>query len=235
MFKNLLLALICCLPVSLIAQRQAVNLESFSAIDVFGPFDVELIRSDNNRVELEYKGIDSEDVVAGVSRNTLKLKLRNRHYFHDWNSDSKWDQYIRVKVYYTDIDEIKAQAGAIVSASDQLKSKNLAIDCGMGAEVSLDVLSKNLYLKSSMGAVARLSGRTEYLDVKSSMGGIIKGRELQSKSAYIKASMGAEVFVSVSDEIEVSAGMGAVVDYLGRPSVRHTNTNFGAEVRGREN
>jgi len=104
----------------------------------------------------------------------------------------------------------------------------------MGAEVSLDVLAKNLYLKSTMGAVARLSGHTEYMEVKSTMGGVIKAAQLQSKTAYIKASMGAEVFVFVTDEIEVAAGLGAVVDYMGSPGVRHTNTNFGAEVRGRQ-
>ncbi|QOI98328.1 MAG: DUF2807 domain-containing protein [Flammeovirgaceae bacterium] len=235
MAKNLILALLFSLPVSAMAQRQSVNLETFNAIDVFGPFDVELIYSDKNRVELEYKGVDSKDVVAGVSGNTLKLKLRNRHYFNDWGSDSKWDEYIRVKVYYTDIDEIKASAGAVVTTSDRLKSKNLAIDCSMGAEISMEVLAKNLYLKSNMGSVLRLNGRTEYLEVKSSMGGVIKARQLQSKSAYVKASMGSEVFVSVTDEIEVSAGLGAVVDYAGSPAVRHTNTNFGAEVRGRDN
>ena len=218
------------------AQKQSVNLDDFKTLDVFGPFDVELIYSDNNRVELDYnKGVDSNDVMAQVSGNTLKLKLRNRHYFNDWSSDSKRDSYIRVKIYYTDIDEVKAQAGAVVKTSGLLKSKNLLIDCSMGAEVSLEVLAKNTYLKSTMGAVARLSGRTEYLEAKSSMGGVIKGRELQSKSACIKASMGSEVFVSVSDEIEVSAGLGAVVDYAGSPGVRSTSTVFGAVVRGREN
>lgn len=235
MLKRLLFVLVCCLPVLVQAQKQILTPESFNAIDVFGPFDVELVYSDKNRVELDYKGVNSKDVVASVSGNTLKLKLRNRHYFNDWSSDSKWDEYIRVKVYYTDIDEIKASAGAVVVTSDRLKSKNLAIDCSMGAEVSMEVLAKKLYLRSNMGAVTRINGRTDYLEAKSGMGGVIKARQLQSKSAYIKASMGSEVFVSVTDEIEVSAGLGAVVDYTGSPAVRHTSTTFGAEVRGNDN
>lgn len=234
MVKEFFIILVWLVPACALGQKKVLNPESFSAIEVFGPFKVELIKSDKNRIEIYFEDIDSDDVVAEVSRNTLKLKLRNRHYFNDWESEKAWDDYIRVKVYYTDIDEIKAQAGAIVSATGRLKSKNLAIDSGMGAEVSLDVLAKNLYLKSTMGAVARLSGNTEYMEVKSSMGGVIKAAQLQSKTAYIKASMGAEVFVFVTDEIEVAAGLGAVVDYMGSPGVRHTNTNFGAEVRGRQ-
>lgn len=235
MVKKLVFALICCIPANLVAQKKLLNPEPFNAIEVFGPFDVELILSDKNRVELHFKRIDSDDVVAEVNRNTLKLKLRSRHYFSDWGSDSKWDEYIRVKVYYTEIEEIKAQAGAIVSATGQLKSKNLAIDCSMGAELSLDVLSKNLYLKSSMGAITRLNGRTEYIEVKSSMGGVVNARQLQSKIANVKASMGSEVAVYAAEEIEVSAGLGAIVEYLGQPSVRHTSTNLGGEIYGSEN
>jgi hypothetical protein len=234
MLKRLLFVLVCSLPVFVQAQKKILTPESFNASDVFGPFEVELIRSDKNRVELDYRRVNSDDVVAEVSRNTLKLKLRNRHYFNDWSSESKWDEYIRVKVYYTDIDEIKAQAGAIVTSADQVKSKNLAVECSMGAELSLDILAKNLYVKSTMGAVSRLTGRAEYMEVKSSMGGVVKASQLQTKTGFVKASMGAEVFVFVTDEIEVSAGLGAAVDYIGSPAVRHTNTNFGAEVRGRE-
>jgi hypothetical protein len=234
MVKKLLFTLIYIVPACVLGQKKVLNPESFNAIDVFGPFKVELIKSDKNRIELNYKDVDSDDVVAEVSRNTLKLKLRNRHYVNDWDSEKAWDDYIQVKVYYTDLDAINAQAGAIVLTGGQLKSKNLAIESSMGAEVSLDVLSKNLYLKSTMGAVARLSGNTEYLEVKSSMGGVIKAAQLKSKTAYIKANMGAEVFVFVTDEIEVAAGLGAVVDYLGNPGVRLTSTNLGAEVRGRQ-
>ncbi len=235
MAKQLFLLLIICLPASLFAQKQVVRLESFSSLDVFGPFDVELIASDHNQVELDYKGIDSEDVVAGVSRNTLRLKLRNRHYVNDWNSDKKRNsQYIRVKVYYKDIDEIKAQAGAIVTSAGQLKSKNLVIESSMGAEVSMEVLTKNLYLKASMGALVSLKGQSENVEVKSSMGAVVKARQLQSRTAFVKASMGSEVYVCVTEKLEVSAGLGAVVDYTGSPAVRHSTSTFGAEVRGRE-
>ncbi|MDL5049463.1 DUF2807 domain-containing protein [Oscillatoria amoena NRMC-F 0135] len=210
-------------------------MEQFNTLDIFGPFHVELIHSDQNRIELDYHGIDSENVIAGVSRNTLRLKLRNKQYFHDWGSESKRrSEYIRAKVYYTDIDQINAQAGAIVTTTSQLKSKNLIIECSMGAEVSLEILSKNFYLKSNMGAITRLNGYTEYLEVKSSMGGVVKATRLQSKVAYVKASMGSEVFVCATDELEVSAGLGAVVDYTGSPTVRHTNSNLGAEIRSRE-
>ena len=53
---------------------------------------------------------------------------------------------------------------------------------------------------------------------------------LQAKSAYIKATMGSEVDVYVTDQLEASAGWGAMIDYTGGPNVRHSNTSMGGEI-----
>jgi hypothetical protein len=55
------------------------------------------------------------------------------------------------------------------------------------------------------------------------------------KQSLNLASMGAEVFIFATDELEISAGLGAVVDCIGSPSVRQTSSSLGAEIRVREN
>jgi hypothetical protein len=214
------------------SQNTKESVDPFTKIDVFGPFEVELIKSDKNGYTIDYRGYDAENIIREVNRGQLKLKLRNKHYFNEWTNDYPRSRYIKVKVYYTDLQEVRAQAGAIVSAQEVLKSKNLSLHGGMGAEMNLAILSKNLYTKVTMGATVELEGRVENLDVKASMGGLLKASRLESKTAYIDATMGADVDVRALDEIEISAGFGAVVNYTGGPTVRHANKNFGAEVRG---
>ncbi len=213
------------------AQRSIDPLRDFTKIDIFGPFEVELIKADKNEVVMDYRGFDRDNIISEVSRGELKLKLRNKHYMNEWTSEYPKSKYVRVKIYYTDLQEIKAQAGAEVYTSGTLKSKNLVLHSGMGATMRMDILSKNLAAKVTMGGEMDLDGRSETLDVKASMGGILKASQLECKMVYVSASMGAEVDVRATQEIEISAGFGATVNYSGTPSVRHTNTNFGAEVR----
>lgn len=230
--KYLITFLILVVSFSAHAQKAVESVDSFTKIDVFGPFEVELIKADRELLELDYRGIEPENIVAEVSRGELKLKLRNKHYMNDWKSDDyPRSKYVRVRVYYSELNEIHAQAGAEVFSKSTIKSRNLALECSMGAEMDLDIIAKNLYAKANMGAVVKLTGQAETFEAKANMGGVLKASQLLSKVVYVNANMGAEVKVNVLEEIKISAGFGATVDYTGSPNVRHTNKNFGAEVR----
>lgn len=222
--------------VSFATSAQKRTVDSFTMLDVFGPFDIELIKADAPAIEITYNGIDEADVVQEVHRDVLKLKLKNRHYMQEWSSSHntyRKSRYLKVKVYYTDIDEIELEAGARVISQESLKSKNLVISSSMGAEIDLDIIAKNVLLRSSMGAVVDLSGRVENLEVRASMGSELHLSHLESKIGYIKATMGSTVTVNVTEELEASAGFGAVINYTGGASVRHTNSSMGAEIRRR--
>lgn len=232
--KHVIVMLIVWWPVVTMAQTEAKNLERFNAIEVFGPFDVELIQADIDRIVLDYNGVSADNVVAEVSRNTLKIKVRSRHYLNGVTDQAKWDRQVRVKIYYTSLQALKAQAGALVTAFGHLESDNFTVESTMGAEVFLDVQAENLNVNSSMGGVVRLGGRADNTEIRATMGGVVKGRPLQSKTASVKASMGAEVSLFVLYEVDISASLGAVVTFSGNPSVRYLTTNFGGEASGRE-
>ncbi|MFZ2905815.1 MAG: head GIN domain-containing protein [Cyclobacteriaceae bacterium] len=217
------------------AQRMTRELSSFRDIDIFGPFEVTLVKSDKEKAEIDFRGIDKEDVIVDAEKGVLKLKIKNRHYIDDWKNDRQHHKYILVTVYYTDIDMIEASAGAVVTTDGTLKSKYLSVDCTMGAEVTLDIFTEKAELISNMGAVLEVTGQTNHIEVNANMGGVLKAAHLESKTAYVKANMGADVTVNVMEELEASAGFGAQVEYIGGPSVRHTSKNFGGEVNRRGN
>jgi len=217
------------------AQKTTLPIPSFTDIDVFGPFDVKLIKSDTERAEIDFNGIDKEDIVYEFKNGTLRLKLKNSHYMNEWKNERRNSKYILVNVYYKDIDIIEASAGAIVTSKEVVKSKYLDVECSMGAEVTLEILAKKINAIANMGGVLEMSGRTEHLDVKANMGGVLKAAHLESKTVYVKANMGAEVMVNATEEIDASAGFGANVDYIGGPNVRNTSKNFGGEVNRKGN
>lgn len=210
---------------------QEKTLKPFTAIDVFGGFQVELIASDKEAIEMESFNIDEEDLHVEVHRGVLELKVKNRHYLTDWDSDKfRKSPRIKTKIYYKELDRIEANAGAIVRSSETIRNKKIEIITTMGAEVTLITVADVMYVKTTMGAITYLSGRTNFLEVKAGMGGELKASRLESKSAFIRASMGAIADVFASEEIDVDASMGADVRFSGNPSVRHTSKKMGAVV-----
>lgn len=230
-----LLAILVFVASSGFAQKTTLQLSSFNELDVFGPFDVKLIKSDTERAEIDFNGIDKDDIVYSAQKGTLRLKLKNSHYMNEWKNDSRRSKYILVKVYYKDIDVIDAAAGAVVTSAETVKSKYLSIDCSMGAEVTLDIIAMKVQVNSTMGGVLEMTGQTGHLEVKANMGGVLKASHLESRTVYVKANMGADVIVNATEELDASAGFGALVDYVGGPSVRHTSKNFGGEVNKKGN
>jgi hypothetical protein len=232
MKKYCLLAVFLILTLVSFGQRTTIELPAFDKIEIFGPFKVKLIKAETAYAEFDFNGIDRDDIVCEVRRKSLELKFKNRHYINDWK-EGRNSRYVEVNVYYNDIDVIEASAGAIVKSAEQLKSKFLIIDCSMGAEIRLDVYAKKIDAVSTMGAQLEMKGQTEFLDVKATTGGVLEARDLESKVTFVKANMGADVFVNATEEIEASAGFGANVRYSGKPSVRQTSRNFGGEVNRR--
>jgi hypothetical protein len=230
--KNL--SVITLLLISSLVYGQKQKLNPFTVIDAFGPFQIELIASDKEGIEMEAYNVNMEDLTVEVRRGELHLKLKNRHYLTDWDSDKlRKPQFIRTKIYFKELEEIQASAGAQVVADETLRAKRFVVIGNMGAEVKLSVVAETIYAKSNMGATVNLAGRANFLEVRAGMGGSMKASRLESKSAYVKASMGSEVSIYASDEVDIDANFGSDVRYAGDPTVRHTNRKMGAEIRKR--
>jgi hypothetical protein len=215
--------------------QHKIELSDYNSVDVFGAVEVELIKSDKHYVEIEYNGVSKDEIIADVNSGVLRLKIKNRHYFDDWSSEHNYNRsdYVKVKAYYVELEAIEGQAAAIITSRSPVKSKNLYVDCSMGAEIDLELVAQRAKLKSSMGGILTLTGKIEYIDIRANMGGELKASRLKARIANVSASMGAEVRINVEDEIEVSSSLGAEVYYAGSPSVKHVSRNLGGEVNHR--
>jgi hypothetical protein len=221
--------------ISLVGYSQKEELNPFTAIDVFGPFEIELIKADKEGIDMKAINVDKDDLTVEVHRGQLILKLRTRHFLTDWDSDKfKNEPRIKTKIYYKQLDDIKIAAGASLESEEIIESKKLVIEGSMGAETDLKTKAETMYVRSSMGATMNLRGETDFLEVKANMGAVLNATRLESKSVLVRASMGSDVNVFASEEVDIDASMGASVRYSGEPTVRHTNTKIGADVRKRD-
>jgi Putative auto-transporter adhesin, head GIN domain len=214
------------------AQTEEIKVKDFNVMYVFGPFKVNLVKSDMNKVEIDYNGIDAEEVLVKSKEGELSIKLRNRNFFDFGNNDweRKNHRFAKVTIHYKEIMAIEARAGAIVRANETIEVKELFLVSKMGADMRLDVKVQKLELESSMGSEVKLTGTTETLKIKSKMGSEVDASYLQSQDVMVSSSMGSQVSVFAEKELDASADFGASITYRGNPSMKHTSRFLGAEV-----
>jgi hypothetical protein len=221
--------------ISSFGQSKEIKIEELKSISAFGPFKINLIKSSANKMEIDYNGIDPEEVTIKVKEGELSIKLRNRNFF-DFGDNSNWEKtnhrYANVIIHYKEISSIEVRAGATVDANETIIVKQLFLACKMGAEMELDIKTETLELESSMGSEVKLRGTAEDVKIKSKMGSSVNASSLKSQKVRVSSSMGSEVSVFAEKELDASADFGASITYRGNPAMKSTSKFLGAEVDG---
>jgi hypothetical protein len=214
------------------AQTHEIKTSHFKDISIFGPFKVTLVKATTSKAEIDYRGIDPDDVITDCSGDELEIKIRSKGFFDfgdDWDR-SKNRKYALVTIYYTTLEEIEIKAGASLRATETIQAQRLKLRSRMGAEMELSLDVKELSLESSMGSEVDLSGKAEDFELKAKMGTDVDASQLKCQNVTVSASMGADVKVFAEKELNASANFGASISIKGNPAHKNTSGSFGADV-----
>lgn len=179
----------------------------FHKVTAFDQITVELITSDENKVELS--GVNSDEVELVNKNGELKLRMPLTNLL-------KGNQ-VKAKVYYTDLDAIEANEGSQISNNDVIKATNFDIIAKEGAkiDISLDVAKATVKLTS--GAKVKTSGTAKNQDVLVSAGAIYNGKDLTTEQTSISSNAGGEAEVFATEFIEAKARAGSDIMIYGNP------------------
>ena len=219
--KKILIVLIAVLLVQWeMSAQNTRKVDNFVAVYAGGSVRVELIPASSCKVEFTMiKGSES-DLITEVSGGQLKIKIKNGLM---GASNAKAD----VKVYYTQLEEVEAAAGASVSGKSTIQSRNLEVSCSSGARISLSVSSDIVKLEGSSGSNTALSGVVkEKLNVSSSSGAKVDASSLESKAVYASASSGSNIKVWARERLDADASSGGRVSYKGDPKDKNFETGM---------
>jgi len=136
------------------------------------------------------------------------------------------------KVFVTvpDISLIKASAGSNVFSETLINSKSLDLSSSAGSNMKLDVNTQNLDASVSAGSNIKLEGKTENFYGKASSGSNLKAEELTSKYCEVKVSSGANIWISVQEDLKAGASSGGNIFYYGNPGSTDINKSSGGNV-----
>jgi hypothetical protein len=196
------------------------TLGEFSELKVYDLINIELIKSDENKLIIS--GENKNDVSVIQKNNKLKIRMKLDKMFNGKNTN--------IKLYYTSIDEIDANEGAKVRIRSTIKQYEVILRAQEGAQITALVDTKLLSVKSVTGGVVTTTGQTSKLDLTLRTGGVYEGSKTttQNTSLFIKA--GGEASVKTINVLNVKIFSGGDVFVYGTPKQLKQNKLFGGRI-----
>lgn len=199
-------------------------LKDFSTLKVYNGIDLELVKSDEQRIEIS--GEKADKVKIKQDRNTLKVSMR----FPETTANGK----VTAKLYFNkNIDVIDANEGATITGKD-FNQQKVVIKAQEGAFMNLVIKTKHLEVKSSSGGVIKLSGETKNQSIKVDLGGVYHGYNVKvSDLSFVRAGSGAKAEVNVGETLDAKASFGGSIFYKGEPEVLKDRKVIGGTIEQR--
>lgn len=196
------------------------NVGDFTSVKAYDRINVELVKSDQNKVEIN--GNDSD--VELVNKNgELKIRMIPTKLMQG--------QDISVTVFYENLNEIQASQGAIIGSKEPIESEILNITSNEGSNIKLEINAETLNAKANSGGILTISGNAENQNVTVNSGANFDGQEIHSNNATVTVNAGGNAQVFASDSINATTRAGGIIDVYGSPEERNTQNIIGGKIK----
>ena len=200
--KRLILTLLI-IP-SLLVSQEEINrtLGEFTKLSIYDGINVELIKSDENKVEAS--GENTRFVVVKNKNGNLKIRLNVQKRFSGDRT--------MVKLYYKNLYSFIAHEGSNLFSKDTIKQADLKIKGHTGSRIDIPVELNSISVTSTAGAKITLRGSSTYLEASSATGSEINARNMVIMDGEVSALSGSMVDVRAETSLEAIARIGGVIN-----------------------
>ena len=191
------------IPSLLVSQEEINrNLGEFTKLSIYDGINVELIKSDENKVEAS--GENTRFVVVKNKNGNLKIRLNVQKRFSGDRT--------MVKLYYKNIYSFIAHEGSNIFSKDTIKQADLKIKGHTGSRIDIPVELNSISVTSTAGAKITLRGFSTYLEASSATGSEINARNMVIEDGEVSALSGSMVDVRAETSLEAIARVGGVIN-----------------------
>jgi len=206
---------------NVITEERSVS-NDFTEVRGSTGLDVYLTEGTENKIVIEA----DENLMKLIETNISNGKLTIRSSKNIGRSKAK-----KVHVTYISLDNIEASSGADVFGNSVIKSETLSLDCSSGADIEVEVFANELYAETSSGADIEVSGKTNIFHANASSGSDLDAKKLQAITCNAKASSGADITVTVKDNLDAKASSGGDIRYYGNPDLANKKQGRSGSIR----
>ena len=189
---------------SLLMSQEEINrnLGEFTKLSIYDGINVELVKSDKNKVEAS--GENTRFVVVKNKNGNLKIRLNVQKRFSGDRT--------MVKLYYKNLYSFIAHEGSNIFSKDTIKQADLKIKGHTGSRIDVPVELNSISVTSTAGAKITLRGSSTYLEASSATGSQINARNMVIEDGEVSALSGSMVDVRAQISLEAIARIGGVIN-----------------------
>lgn len=221
MKKILLLFALLFINILLSQKTISTNIGEFTELKVYDLINVELIKSKENKVEIN--GKNKDNVVIVNKNGVLKIRLNLKESFSGNNTN--------IKLYYDGLNIIDANEGAFIYSKDNIKQYELEVKAQEGAKIKIDLETKETTSKTTTGGVIELTGTTQNQTISISTGGILKASKLLATNTNVIITTGGEAFINTSNILDIKIRAGGDIYIYGNPKKVNKNKVLGGRIK----
>lgn len=193
----------------------------FSTLKAYDLINIELVKSNENRVEIS--GKNAEDVVVVNKNGKLKIRM---------NLDEIFDGAgTHITLYYTSLDVIDANEGAYISSKDKIKQYELILNAQEGGKINLGINVKEADLRAVTGGIIELNGKTNHQKISIGTGGVFKGKDFKSTTTSVAIRAGGEAKVFAKELVDIKIRAGGDVYVYGDPNTINESRALGGRIK----
>lgn len=193
----------------------------FFEVKVFDLIEVNLIKSDVNKVEIT--GEDIEDVEVINKNGKLKIRMKLDKSF---NGERTF-----VAVYYTKLNVIDGNEGAFISSNELITQNYIELRAQEGARLKIGLDVDKVDVRAVTGGIIETRGKALSQDIILNTGGIYQGKTFETQNTYVNIKAAGEADVYASKVVDAKVIAGGDVYIYGNPERIEESTTLGGRVQ----
>lgn len=168
------------------------KLQEIKKLAIFGKtFVAELIKSDENKIEITSSGLTLDKILTTESNGELKITVKGF---------STGD--VSCKIYCTTIPAtIEINNGALIKSTEKLEVAKITLTTNSDGYLHLILASENITATCNTGGDMTLEGSTKIFTGNANANATLRAEMMTIDSATVKAIGGAEIHLSAQNSI----------------------------------
>jgi len=205
-----------------VAQKDETrSLAPFTKIDISDKVLVQLVKAEEESMEIKAQRTEAARVLTDVTDNTLKIRI-----------EVPPQNYGKVNIIlkYRQIDEIKVSNMAEVSSASLINTDTLHVNLKSGGKAYLDLDIKHLDSRITEGAVLSAEGYAVSQTAFVATSGALSVFNLESDIVEVKAVTGGIAKVYADKSLVADSQTGGYISYKGDPAEAIINRGTGGKI-----
>ena len=162
------------------------TVSGFTGLSVTGGIDVYLSQGSSEKLTLDVKGFDEDQVVSRVKNGVLELYIDRKGM--SWNFGK--NNYVKAYLTFKQLQNLQAGGGSDIFGQGMLTFDDLNLQAGGGSDIQLTLKADKLNVSASGGADATIEGSARTLNADGSGGSDLNARKLSVQVCNASSSGG---------------------------------------------